>query len=112
MGEIRSGNGIPLFPSGPYKTYSGAVATGVPVTINVRTDLTPTGSTQGRDGNNGYIVNDGPGTLLVEVYKGVNQAAADQILLYAYEALDIKGEGVTKLILDTDSATNYRVTVE
>jgi hypothetical protein len=115
MSINRAGNGIPLYPSTIYKVYEDTnfVAGDSPVTLDVRTDLTPTGDTKGRDANNGYIACDGPGSILVKLYKGTLSTSGDQFTLYAGDVCSLLGEGVTKIVIThsgTDSA--YRVNVE
>lgn len=108
MSVDRSGNGLPLHPSGDYKTYSDTdfVAGDSPVTLNVRTDLN-------HDANNGFISCFGPGAILVAFAKGASGVTDDQFTLNPGDSCDIMGEGVSKIVIThsgVDSA--YEVFVE
>jgi hypothetical protein len=99
---------MPLYPSNDYKVYTddNFVSGDSPVTLDVRTDLS-------HDANNGYIVCNGPGSILVAFAKGSNGTTDDSITLGANDVLDIMGEGISKIII-THSGVNssYEVFVE
>ncbi len=108
MGIERSGNGIPLYPSGDYKVYSDTdfVSGDSPIVLNARVDL-------GHDANNGNISCFGPGAILVSFTKGSAGSADDQFTLNPGDSCDIMGEGVSKITIThsgVDSA--YEVFVE
>lgn len=95
------------------KVYETTVAVaGTPNTHDVNTDL-------GRNGGDGYIVNDGPGELEVEISDdGVNfmggaaTGADEPATLKKNEVLRLKGMTIDTLRIDADTdATAYRVVV-
>lgn len=105
-GVIRSGQGQPLYPAGIYKKYEGSLATAAQLVIDANADLL-------HDGNSGYVVNDGPGDLLVELMKGNGGTYMAQFTLHNQDILEIEGEGFSKIRLTGSVGTAYyRVIVE
>jgi len=87
------------------KKYEGSVATaGVPVTLSVNTDL-------GHNGGNGYLINDGPGDLEVDVSNDGLTFETD-ITVKEDEVLSLQGLSIHTLRIDaTEDGTEYRVLV-
>jgi len=95
---------VPELVANP-KKYEGTVATvGVPVTLNVNTDL-------GRNSGDGYIVCDGPGDLEVDLsYDGTTYE--ENITVKKDEILDLGGLNIHTIKIDaTVNGTAYRCLV-
>jgi len=87
------------------KKYEGSVAiAGVPVTLAVYDDL-------GRNSGDGYIVNDGPGDLQIDIsFDGAIYCL--NVTLKEDEVLELAGLNVHTIIVDaTENGTEYRALV-
>jgi len=95
---------VPELVSNP-KKYEGTVAiAGTPVTLPVNTNL-------GRNSGDGYIVNDGPGDLQVDLsFDGVTYET--DITIKKDEILDLGGLNIHTIKIDaTVNGTAYRALV-
>lgn len=96
------------FPSadiGNPKKYEGSIATaGSPATLDINTDL-------GRNSGDGYIVNDGPGDLQVDISKD-GSTFTENITVKLDEVLDLSGLNIDTIKIDaTVNGTAYRCLV-
>jgi len=96
------------FPSpivGNPKKYEGSVAVvGTPVVLNVNTDL-------GKNAGDGYIINDGPGDLQIDIsYDGTTFET--DITVEEDEVFDLGGFNIHTIRIDaTENGTEYRALV-
>jgi len=87
------------------KKYEGSVVTaGTPVLLSVYTDL-------GHNAGNGYVINDGPGDLEVDISND-GLAFETDITVKEDETISLEGLSVHTLRIDaTEDDTEYRVLV-
>lgn len=107
MSVIRNDEGKSLYPSPATNYVSEAALTGggAASTLTVRTTLV------NRNGNRGYIKNDGTGDFTFQISTdGTNYNTA--VTLKNGETFDLTGMSVNKIkITPSASASNYRVVV-
>ena len=102
----RGGDGNALFPAGQYKKYEDTsfVTGDSPATLDFNADL-------GKNGNNGYIINDGAGDFTIAMSPdGTN--FGEEITIVSGEIFDLQGRNINKLRVTWIADTAYRVFAE
>ena len=107
MSVIHNDAGFALYPTGHENVVSedtSFVQGDSPVTINVH-------GTLNANGNQGYIINDGPGDISIEIATSGVAVYGSAFTLKAGEGLDLAGRNVFRIRLTWVSNTAYRVHV-